>query len=172
MRAGKQITTGTTVVGERRGGAEGLTHDEAARLRMAAMRLARTLRAASAAEDLTPAQSGVLATLEREGPTRVGELAAAEGLNPTMLSRVLAALEGRGLTRRRADAGDRRIAWAEVTPAGRRLVRRLRERRGALLCGYLDRLGAEDRAALAAALPALERLADVAAAAPARGGRR
>jgi DNA-binding MarR family transcriptional regulator len=152
-------------VAERDAGA-GMSHEDASRLRMAAMRLARTLRAASAEEDLTPAQSGVLATLEREGPARAGDLATAEGLNPTMLSRVLAALEERGLTRRRPDPGDRRVAWVEVTPAGRRLVRRLRERRAALLCGYLDHLGADERAALARAVPALERLADVAASAP------
>lgn len=171
MLISKQLDGAGGWVNERGGEMGGLTRDEASRLRMAAMRLARTLRGASAEEDLTPAQSGVLATLDRQGPVRVGELAAAEGLNPTMLSRVLAALEERGLARRRADADDRRVAWAELTPAGRRLVSRLRERRGALLCGYLDRLDPGDRAVIAAALPALERLADVAAATPPGPGR-
>jgi DNA-binding MarR family transcriptional regulator len=141
---------------------EGFEPEEVDRLRVAAMRLARSLRTASADEGLTPAQSGVLATLVREGPTRLGDLAAAEGLNPTMLSRVLGHLEEAGLARRRADDEDRRVSWAAATPAGRRLMTRLRRRRNALLLAHLDRLSEPDAGTLLAALPALERLADLA----------
>ena len=130
-----------------------------ARLRTAIMRLGRSLRAASASEGLTPAQSGVLATLVREGPLRAGDLATAEALNPTMLSRVLAHLEEAGLVVRAADPGDGRASRAAATPAGRRLVGRLRARRGALLRARLEALPADQVDALMAALPALEALA-------------
>src|SRR5262249_17032945 len=70
------------------------------RLRVALLMLARRLRTTSGEEGLTPTQYGVLATLERDGPVRAGDLAIAEALNPTMLSRVLGHLEERGLVQR------------------------------------------------------------------------
>jgi DNA-binding MarR family transcriptional regulator len=140
-------------------GHTGTREEEVARLRVAVMRLARDLRTQSAEEGITPAQSSVLASLVRGGPMRAGDLAAAEALNPTMLSRVLGHLEDAGLVRRRADEHDRRCAWAEPTPAGRRLVRRLRARRAALLAERLDALDPVHVAALLEALPALEALA-------------
>src|SRR5262245_57073739 len=102
------------------------------RLRVALLMLARRMRTTSGEEGLTPTQYGVLATLERDGPMRAGDLASTEALNPTMLSRVLGHLEDRGLVERSADAGDRRSTWARATGSGRRLVRRLRRRRSAL----------------------------------------
>ncbi len=129
------------------------------RLRTAVMRLGRWLRTASAEEGLSPAQSSVLATLVREGPMRAGDLAAVEGLNPTMVSRVLAHLEEAGLAARAADPGDGRATRAEATTAGRRLIGRLRARRGALLRARLEALPDDQIDALLAALPALEALA-------------
>jgi DNA-binding MarR family transcriptional regulator len=54
--------------------------------------LSRRLRptAAGAAAGLTPTRISVLFTIARRGPIRLSELAQAEGLNPTMLSRVIA----------------------------------------------------------------------------------
>ncbi len=129
------------------------------RLRDAIMRTARRLRTTAVDEGLTPTQSGVLATLVRQGPTGVGELAAAEAVNPTMLSRVLAHLEEAGLARREAAPGDARCTVARATPAGRRLLQRLRARRAALLLARLEELDDDQVAALLAALPALEALA-------------
>jgi DNA-binding MarR family transcriptional regulator len=135
------------------------SEESMARLRTAVMRLGRSLRAASAEEGLTPAQSSVLATLVREGPMRAGDLAAAEALNPTMLSRVLAHLEEAGLAARAADPADGRATRAAATTAGRRLIVRLRARRSALLAARLEALPAEHVDALMDALPALEALA-------------
>ena len=128
------------------------------RLRNALMRTARDLRTTAADEGLTPTQSGVLATLVRQGPTGVGELAAAEAVNPTMLSRVLGHLEEAGLARRDPAPDDARCTVARATPAGRRLLTRLRARRAALLLDRLGGLEAAHVAALTAALPALEAL--------------
>ena len=128
-------------------------------LRNANMRTARRLRTTAPDEGLTATQSGVLATLVREGPRLAGDLAAAEAVNPTMLSRVLAHLEGEGLVERAPAPDDARCTQVRATAAGRRLIGRLRARRAALLVEWLERLPDDDLAALLAALPALEGLA-------------
>ena len=130
------------------------------RLRNAVLRVARRLRTSGDPEDLTATQSSVLTTLVRQGPMRAGDLAQAEALNPTLLSRVLAHLEERGLASRGPDPGDGRATIARATPGGRRLVERLRERRAALLVDWLEGLTPEGRTSLLAALPALEELAE------------
>ena len=83
------------------------------RLRNAMMRIGRRLRTASADEGMTATQSGVLATLVREGPMRAGDLAGPRAVNPTMLSRVLAHLEEAGLAGARpAPRGRARAPWS------------------------------------------------------------
>jgi DNA-binding MarR family transcriptional regulator len=125
------------------------------------MHIARRLRAAAAEEGLSPAQSGVLATLVRQGPMRAGDLAAAESVNPTMLSRILAHLEEGGLIERTPDPDDARSTVARATTAGKRLIGRLRARRAAVLRERLAALPPEHVAALQAALPALAALAEI-----------
>ncbi len=129
------------------------------RLRNAVLRVARRLRTSGDPEGLTATQSSVLTTLVRQGAMRAGDLAEAEALNPTLLSRVLGHLEDRGLAARGPDPDDRRATIARPSAAGRRLVERLRARRAALLVEWLDDLTPGERAELLAALPALERLA-------------
>lgn len=138
-----------------------LDEEEITRLRNAVMRTARRLRHTAADEGLTPSQSGVLATLVREGPHGAGELAAAEALHPTMLSRILAHLAERGLVERAPHSDDARRAVVRATPAGRRLVNRLRSRRIAVLEAGIAELRPDHAAALRAALPALEALAQI-----------
>jgi DNA-binding MarR family transcriptional regulator len=122
------------------------------------MRTGRRLRQTAADEGLTSTQSGVLATLVREGPTGAGRLAAAEAVNPTMLSRVLSRLEGEGLVARAPDPGDARCTLVSATPAGERLVARMRARRADVLRDSLRELPPAEVRALLAALPALEAL--------------
>jgi DNA-binding MarR family transcriptional regulator len=129
------------------------------RLRNAMLRAARRLRTTGDPEGLTATQSSVLATLVREGPRRAGDLAGAEALNPTLLSRILGHLEERGLAAREPDPDDGRATLARATAEGRLVVERLRARRAALLMRWLEDLTPEGRASLLAALPALEELA-------------
>jgi DNA-binding MarR family transcriptional regulator len=96
----------------------------------------------------------------REGPVRLSELAEAESINPTMLSRVIAALAEDGLLERTCDERDRRAAWVKPTAAGRRLAERMRrERTDALLVG-LAGMSESDRRVIEQALPALEQLSE------------
>lgn len=131
------------------------------RLRNAIMRMGRRLRTTAADEGLTATQSGVLATLVREGPMGAGDLAAAEAINPTMLSRVLARLEEAGLVDRAPHPHDARCTTARATPAGKRVLTRLRARRAEILRERLGGLAPEQIEALLASLPALEALARV-----------
>ncbi|HLH64928.1 MAG TPA: MarR family transcriptional regulator [Solirubrobacteraceae bacterium] len=136
--------------------------DMAPRLRAAIGRLGRHLRRTSAdvAAGLTPTKVSVLLTVAREGPMRLSALAESEGLNPTMLSRAISDLVDAGLVTRTCDGADRRAAWAQATPAGERVVARMRRRRTDALHRALDELSEEDRLQLQRCLPALERLAD------------
>jgi DNA-binding MarR family transcriptional regulator len=98
--------------------------------------------------------------IARQGPLRLSDLAEAESMNPTMVSRVVAALDESGLVRRKTDPDDRRAGLLEVTAAGRRTHDRLRAERGRVLTEGLESLGRSDIAAVEAALPALEALVD------------
>jgi DNA-binding MarR family transcriptional regulator len=74
------------------------------------------------------------------------------------LSRVLAALNQRGLIVRTANPADARSTRVALSPAGIRVLDEVRSQRTALLDARLARLSPEQRAALVAALPALEML--------------
>lgn len=138
----------------------GLDPDAPARLRAVVGKLSRRLNASARGEGLTHTQLSVLGVIARSGPLRMTELADIEGVNPTMLSRVVAHLDDDGLVRRRPDPEDRRAGLVEVTALGRRTHDRLRAERGRLLADGLTRLRPDQRAALEAALPALEALVE------------
>jgi DNA-binding MarR family transcriptional regulator len=132
----------------------------AARLRAAVSRLARRLKPTAAAGALTVTEVDVLVTTSHRGPLRLSDLAQVAGLNPTMLSRVVAKLEEQGLLRRLADESDGRVCRVEVTTQGRRLHERIRTERTDVLSHQLDRLEPHQRRAVEAALPVLEALAE------------
>jgi len=136
--------------------------DTAARLRASIMRLHRRLRrtAAGASAALTPTQISVLHTVVRLGPIRLSELAAEEGVNPTMLSRVVADLGQAALAERVGDPQDRRAALVTATASGRQLAERMRRERTDVLHLALSTLSPADRDELARALPAIEQLAE------------
>jgi len=129
------------------------------RLRVAIARLSRRLRRHELA-GLTPTQLAALSTVERSGPLRLGDLAAAEGIAPSTLTRLVAVLEELGYVQRYADPKDARASTLAITPKGHQTLEQLREEGTALLTQSLMLLTAEQRAALATALPALEQLGE------------
>lgn len=137
------------------------SEDETNRLRVALGRITKTVERRSAGQILTRTQLSVLGTVARARSLRLSELAEAEGINPTMLSRIVGKLEADGVLVRRADPDDRRSVVVEITASGARLHTRLRRERTRILADALGRLNAEQGAAVVAALPALEELADV-----------
>ncbi len=140
--------------------AAGFDGEDVARLRIALGRISRLLDRQSRGRELTRTQSSVLATVGRRGPLRLSELAESEGLNPTMLSRIVAKLEQAGLLHRSPDPDDGRAARVELTTEGIELNRRQRAERTQLLTDRLAALPGSRAAELLAALPALESLAD------------
>jgi DNA-binding MarR family transcriptional regulator len=129
------------------------------RLRVALARLARRLRKHELA-GLTPTQLAALATVERSGPMRLGDLAAAEGIAPSTLTRLVTALEDSGYVRRFADPTDARASTLAITPRGHDMLERLRSETTMVLTESLSLLTPAQRAALAEALPVLEQLAE------------
>lgn len=134
--------------------------EKASRLRISLTRVARTLDREVESGNLTRTQLWVLGTVSRLGPLGLGELAAIEHLNPTMLSRIVGKLVDAGLLHRVPDPQDGRAARVEATAAGAELHERRRLERTRLLMTLLDQISAQDAGALIAALPALEALAE------------
>lgn len=134
--------------------------EEVNRIRIALGRIARRVDRHSSEEGMTRTEFSVLATIARRGPLGVRELAEIEGLNPTMLSRILGKLDDRGLVDRTADVNDKRAVRVSTTAVGKALHRRLKAKRSALFAEQLNLLTPEHTDQLLVALPALEELAD------------
>jgi DNA-binding MarR family transcriptional regulator len=129
-------------------------------LRLVIARIARQLRQnVDADTGLSTTLLSALATVDRLGPVTLGDLAAAERVQPPSMTRAVGKLEAHALVERAVDATDRRIARVRVTPEGQRLLTRSRTRKAALLAQRLRGISAEELAALDAALPVLEKLA-------------
>jgi DNA-binding MarR family transcriptional regulator len=132
---------------------------DVARLRVAIARLSRRLRKHDLA-GLTQTQLSALATVDKAGPLRLGDLAAAERIAPSTLTRLVSALEELGYVQRCAVPGDARASTLAITDSGHAILERIRQETTSLLRESLLMLPPDQLAALAAALPALEHLAD------------
>jgi DNA-binding MarR family transcriptional regulator len=137
-----------------------------ARLRGVIGRLGRQLNDTSTGEGLTPTQYSVLGLVRSRGPLGLAELTELEGLNPTMLSRIVRVLDESGYIRRLPDPSDLRAARVEITPAGELVHERIRDRRTAVLAECLSRLPPETADTLLMSVPAMEALAEAAKSAP------
>ncbi len=126
----------------------------AARLSVAVGRLHRRIRLDS--NDVPPLQLSTLVSISQFGPLRLGELAAREAVSAPTMTRVLAALDERGLIVRSPDPDDARSTRVELSETGVRVLAEVRTRRTALLEARLARLTPAQLAALEAAVPALE----------------
>ncbi len=109
---------------------------------------------------MSRSQLSVLGTVARMKSLGMSELAAIEGLNPTMLSRLVGKLEAAGLLRRTPGDSDRRAVVVEITGDGARLHTRLRRQRTRLFADRLAALEPDLVESLVGAIPALEALAD------------
>src|SRR5581483_6725413 len=108
-----------------------------------------------------PVSTSTITTLDAlatHGPLRISDLAEREAISQPGMTTLVNRLEAAGQAERVADPSDGRATLVRLTELGRKvLAERQADRTEALLAG-VNRLEAADRAALIAALPALERL--------------
>jgi len=124
------------------------------------MRLSRRLRTERSDNSLGLSHISALATLCRYGSLSPTALADIERIQPPSMTRVITSLEERGLVAREPHPTDRRQAVIAISDAGREMVEADRHRSQAWFSSVLEGLNDDDRAALRAALPILERLVD------------
>ena len=82
------------------------------------------------------------------------------------MTQLIARLQDSGLVGRDADPSDGRVVQVRLTDAGREMLARRRAVRAERLAVILAWISPEDRAALAAALPAIDALASAQREAP------
>ncbi len=124
-------------------------------------RIVGLFRSLSPASGLSMTAAATLAGIERLGPQRLTVLAVREGVTQPAMTQLISRLEESGLVRREASQEDGRVVLVAITDEGRAVLARRRLVRTDRLAGIIARLGPEHRAALAAALPALDALASV-----------
>jgi DNA-binding MarR family transcriptional regulator len=120
------------------------------------------LRRLTPVEGMSLTTASTLGRLDRSGDHRLSDLAAAEGVTQPAMTQLVSRLERDGLATRGGDPADGRVVVVSITGAGREVVRARRAGRVARMAELLPALPPDDRAAIVAALPAIERLIAIA----------
>ena len=131
----------------------------ASRLRLAVVRLNRRLRAQRTDRTVTLTQLSALASLNKCGPVTPGELAAKERVQPPSMTRVIAALEERGLATRRPHPTDGRQAIVSITEDGLAYLDAEAAARERWLDERLAELTEDERELLARGVELIDRMA-------------
>ncbi|GBD08050.1 hypothetical protein HRbin22_00279 [Candidatus Thermoflexus japonica] len=104
-----------------------------------------------------PAQSYRLLGMLAQRSYTLTELARAQAVRPSTVSRAVRSLSAQGWVAVERDPADRRRVWIRLTPRGRRALRRLQLRAAARLGRRLAPLSPEERMILAQAMDLLQR---------------
>jgi DNA-binding MarR family transcriptional regulator len=126
-------------------------------LRPVLLRLSRELRREAQSLGVSGGQVALLIQIKRNPGITASELAERERMSAAGMSGHIARLENAKLIER-ARAEDRRRIGLTITPAGDKILTSVRKRRTAWLAGHLQGLTDTERAAIARALPALQKL--------------
>jgi DNA-binding MarR family transcriptional regulator len=128
-------------------------------LRPVVMRLARSLRQVrDDSLDLQTNQLSAMAVLLNDGDMLMGELAAAEKVQPPSMTRIVNGLEERGYVARRPDPRDGRQCLVTLTQAGREVILANRRRRNEWLTVRIAKLDPDEREVLRQAVPILAKV--------------
>ena len=127
------------------------------RLRPVLLRIARELRREIHSLGVTGGQVSLLIQIKKHPGITASELAERERISAPGMSGHIARLETANLIER-ARATDRRRIGLTLTEAGDRVLVNVRKRRTAWLVEHLKDLTVEEREAIEAAIPALEKL--------------
>lgn len=127
------------------------------RLRPVLLRISRELRREIHSLGVTGGQVSLLIQIKRSPGITASALAERERISAPGMSGHIARLEAANLIER-TRATDRRRIGLTLTEAGDRVLTNVRKRRTAWLAEHLKGLTEEERDAIEAALPALEKL--------------
>jgi DNA-binding MarR family transcriptional regulator len=122
-----------------------------------AIRLLRNLRAVDEAHGFSGPRASALSVLVFRGPQSLAALAAAEGVKPPTMSRLVKAMQAEGLVSARPAEGDQRGIRIEATPRGRKRMLEGRERRLSAIRGMLEGASPAEMRALETVANLLER---------------
>jgi DNA-binding MarR family transcriptional regulator len=148
------MNTSTPVQLADRAGATRLAEELGAAL----VELSMLLRRAILPPQISLTQAWTLLILHESGPQRVTSLADAASVTQPTMSGCLIGMERLGWVRRDSGGTDRRVVTVRLTEDGEKVMHELEAARTQTLLADLESLPAADRAALAAALPALRRI--------------
>jgi len=115
------------------------------------------MRKIDEANRLSGPRASALSVLVFRGPQSLGELAAAEGVKPPTMSRLVKSMQAEGLVESQAAAHDQRVVRIAASAKRRRLMLRGREKRLAALRGLVRDASAEERKALETVVELLAR---------------
>ena len=133
----------------------------AGELRTEVHRLAYHLRTPATRSGITPTRLAALAALTRyPDGLRQGDLAELMGVSAPSMTRLVEIMLEAGWVERLRDPGDQRALLIRLAPVGRKTLDTLRDESTGQLSEELADLTPEERAALAAAVPVLRKLAD------------
>lgn len=128
------------------------------RLHSTAIHLLRRLRRIDTKTGLSGPRLSALSVVVFGGPLTLGELATAEQVKPPTMTRLVRALEARGLVSRESDEHDGRIVRVRATAKGRKLMAQGRARRVSTLAASLRTLDVSDIMSLERGLDSFERV--------------
>jgi DNA-binding MarR family transcriptional regulator len=128
-------------------------------LRPSVMRLARRLRQMrDDSVGLNSNQLSAMAVLLNNGDQLMGELAAAEKMQPPSMTRIVNGLEVRGYVARRPHPDDRRQCLVTLSDEGRKILLANRRRRDEWLAVRIAQLAPAERNVLREAIGILEKV--------------
>jgi DNA-binding MarR family transcriptional regulator len=133
----------------------------AGEVRTEVSRLAYRLRTPATRSGITPTRLTALSALTRyPDGVRQGDLAELMNISAPSMTRLVEILEEAGWVDRRRDPADQRCLLLVLSPTGRKTLDTLRDESATELSRELADLDDDERAALAAAVPVLRKLAD------------
>ena len=131
--------------------------DPVERFHHLAIALLRRLRRVDEAGGLSGPRASALSVLVFRGPQSLAELAAAEGVKPPTMSRLVKAMREEGLVQAQVHESDQRAIRISASARGRKLMMAGRARRLEEIRRLLRGASAAERGALARVVAMLER---------------
>jgi DNA-binding MarR family transcriptional regulator len=120
-----------------------------------------TLAVKNGPREISLTAASTLSTLDRTGARRLTDLAVSEGVTQPSMSVLVTGLEPAGLAERRPDPAETRVVLVARPAAGADYTRSRRRAGAATFADLIDKLPPGEAAALAAAVPAMNRLREI-----------